>query len=352
MSKSIDRKFAKAIFSISSLVIFLISSCANGDNGNAGAIGPGMQRDFYLGIVPSPRSIPTTTFEDITNAYAEAGRIAEVVMIWGNPGGIGLFEILKQNRVITAARVYGLKPVLTLNFHTIKQIQAGGLSILIDAPAGVTADIADLEFRETWINEAKRIAEEFNPDYFSLGNEINDYFFLYPDDLEGYLSLFDQAYREIKKVSPQTKVFVVFSYTHLIDNNQWELFKIFDKRADLIGLTSYPWTHFDAPDEITDNYYSRIDQCTTKPIAFTEIGWPSTNSEEEQAEFLERFLQLIKENNVEMVNWLFFHEMDVTQGMDKYIFLPETGTIALKKVDGTEKEVYVVWKNLYMLQKK
>ena len=91
-------------------------------------------------MVPTPKSVPETTFDDITAAYEETGQLGEVTMVWGSPGGIGLYEKLKQNRVITAVRVYGLKPVLTLNFHTIKQVQGEGLKLVIDTPEGVVAE--------------------------------------------------------------------------------------------------------------------------------------------------------------------------------------------------------------------
>ena len=262
-------------------------------------------REFEIGMVPSPKSIPESSFEDLVNAYEELGNIADVAMIWGNPGGIGLFERLKQNQVVTAVRVYGLKPVLTLNFHTIKEFPGQGLVLIIDTPQGVAPDVSDPEFRSLWVAEAKKIAREFKPEYFSLGNEINDYFQIHPADLKEYLSLFEEAYDEIKDVSPDTKVFVVISYNHLIDNHQWSLLEIFAEKADLIGLTTYPWKHFDSPEEIDEDYYSRLNQYLDKPIAFTEIGWPSTNSEIQQAEFLTRFLELTRGNDVEMINWLF-----------------------------------------------
>ena len=44
-----------------------------------------------------------------------------------------------------------------------------------------------------------------------------------------------------------------------------------------------------------------------------------------------------------MVNWLFLHELDVTQGIGESIFSDETGTIALKNSNGAKKEVYDVW---------
>ena len=140
---------------------------------------PLTQRSYYIGMVPTPKSVPETTFDDITAAYEETGQLGEVTMVWGSPGGIGLYEKLKQNRVITAVRVYGLKPVVTLNFHTIKQVQGEGLKLVIDAPKGIVAEASNLEFRRLWVNEARNIALEFQPEYLSLGNEINDYFHFY-----------------------------------------------------------------------------------------------------------------------------------------------------------------------------
>jgi hypothetical protein len=193
-----------------------------------------------------------------------------------------------------------------------------------------------------WVDEARDIAREFQPEYFSLGNEINDYFYLYPDDLEGYLTLFDEAYEAIKSVSPDTRVMVVFSYNHLIDNGQWQLLERF-KGADVLGMTTYPWKHFDTPEGIADNYYSRLRSYIDMPVAFTEIGW--AGDETAQADFLVRFLELIKDLDVEMVNWLFLHEMKIT-GIGESVFSPEAATIALKNADGTKKEVYDVWLEL------
>jgi len=326
----------------------LVTSCSNRAEINSE---PGPQdspgRDFYMGMVPSPRSVPEANFEDLIDAYKEAGQIGEVVMVWGNPGGIGLYDRFLKNQVITAVRVYDLKPVITLNFHTIKEVPGQGLMLVIDAPDGVRAEGSDSEFRRLWVEEAKKIAREFKPEYFSLGNEINDYFYLNPGELEDYLTLFDEAYREIKEVSPATQVFVVLSYTHLIDNDQWALLERFNEKADLIGLTTYPWKHFQTPDDIDEDYYSRLNDYIDKPIAFTEIGWPSTHSELEQAEFLNRFIELTEKNEMELVNWLFLHEMDVTDGIGGSVFSPETGTIALKRSDGAKKEVYGTWERLY-----
>ncbi len=48
-----------------------------------------------------------------------------------------------------------------------------------------------------------------------------------------------------------------------------------------------------------------------------------------------------------MINWLFLHELDLTDGMGESIYSPETGTSALKRADGTKKPVYLIWEDLY-----
>jgi hypothetical protein len=304
------------------------------------------ERDFYIGMVPTPKSIPETTFDDMTAAYEEVGRIGEVTMVWGSPGGIGLYEKLRQNQVITGVRVYGLKPVVTLNFHTIKEVPGQGLQVVVDAPEGVNADAADPEFRQLWVTEAENIAREFQPEYFSLGNEINDYFYHYPEDLDDYLSLYDTAYAAIKRVSPDTQVMVVLSYTHLIDNDQWDMLSEFSARTDVLGLTTYPWKHYTSPDAIAPDYYTRLNQYLAGPVAFTEIGW--AGEEAAEAEFLGTFLDLTSDVDLEMINWLFLHEIEL-EGIGQSVFSPESGTIALKKADGTPKEVYDIWLELKQL---
>ncbi len=346
----------KALFPLFILLLLALPACAGATpiptpvNGLPSDI-PAMTlpitgRNFFIGLVPSPRSMPGTTFDDLVSAYVETGEIAEISMVWTDSAGIGEYNNLTQNRVITALRVYGLKPVVTLSFATVEQVPGEGLKYVIDAPPGMNGDLADPTFRRLWVEEAKNIAADFQPEYFSLGNEINDYFYFHPEDLEEYLSLYDEARAAIKTASPNTRVFVVFSLNHMIENNQFDLLGTFDDRVDLIGLTSYPWQQYDNPAGIPGDYYSKLGEYVNKPIAFTEIGWPSSQEQEssgqEQAEFLVRFLELTKGMDLEMVNWLFLHEPELS-GMPALITHSGTSTISLKNADGSQKEIYSVW---------
>ena len=99
----------------------------------------------------------------------------------------------------------------------------------------------------------------------------------------------------------------------------------------------------DRPGEIEGDYYYKMNQYITKPVTFTEIGW--AGDETEQTEYLIKFLELTKDVDKEMVNWLFLHEIEL-KGIGKSVFSPESTTIALKKADGSKKEIYDVWLDL------
>ena len=272
-------------------------------------------------------------------------------MVWSSSQGIGQHDLLVKSKVVTGLRVYELKPFLTLGFATIEHIPGEGLRYVVDAPQGVNACLSDPEFKRLWVEEAEKMASEFRPDYLSLGNEVNDYFHFHPEDLEDYLTLVGSAYSAIKRASPNTKVLVVFSLDHLIENGQLPMIGPFNEEVDLIGFTTYPWKRYDTPEDIPDNYYSRLTANISKPIAFTEIGWPSSDSEDEQARFLSRFLELTKRMNIEMVNWLFLHDTKLS-GIASLISEPETTTISLKTAGGGEKQVYHIWQSLKILNKK
>jgi len=55
------------------------SSTNPNSNKNQGNVTlPIIERKFYMGLVPTPKSYPNTTFADIIDAYREIGEIAEI----------------------------------------------------------------------------------------------------------------------------------------------------------------------------------------------------------------------------------------------------------------------------------
>jgi hypothetical protein len=108
---------------------------------------------------------------------------------------------------------------------------------------------------------------------------------------------------------------------------------------------------YGSPTEMPDNYYRQIETYTEKPIAFNEIGWGSSpdhgGSEEEQVEFLIRFLELTDGMKTELVNWLLLH--DLSPQVVGRIVQPQHVSLGLRRNNGDPKPVYEAWKELKAL---
>jgi len=95
-----------------------------------------------------------------------------------------------------------------------------------------------------------------------------------------------------------------------------DLISSFEGKLDLVGLTTYPFFDHESPADVPDAYYEDVSELANVPLAFTEIGWPAAplvsapqspygGSPEEQAEFVDRFGQLIEGLDVAIALWSF-----------------------------------------------
>ncbi len=220
-------------------------------------------------------------------------------------------------------------------------------------------NLTDPEQREKAIRAAVNVAEKYHPPYLALGVEVNGYYTENPSDYSNYLSLYLESYNAVKRVSPDTLVFPIFQYERLRggvfflgdnqDQSQWHLIEQFNDQLDLIGLTTYPFLLYDDPAELPANYYTEITKHASKPIAFTEMGWPSDplsvapdnphgGSEEEQASFVQRFFELTKDLNLELVMWSFPNDIDPNSNQ-------AFTSVSLRYNDGRKKPALAIWRS-------
>jgi len=204
---------------------------------------------------------------------------------------------------------------------------------------------------EAYWRAAVAVAQEFHPEYLGLGVEVNRYYERSPEGFEDYVVVYHEVYDDVKRVSPSTKVFPIFQLEYMRGaarlsgrehKAHWELLSRF--KADLIGFTTYPFLEYRSVAEIPAGYYAEIAQHTDKPVAFTELGWPTASphvqgGEGEQLAFLELFLNQTAALDVEFANWLFLHDGEFPNGE---LF----NTIGLKTADGVPKQAYAAWKSL------
>ena len=324
---------------------------------------PLTRRTFLLGLGFHPRHKKGETPQDLQKALGEAlalaGRNAELTSHWvvsspwyehwdkhySRPSverRRAYFELL--------AKHHGLKPILNFHFWNLFPDPSRGLVLKLvvppDLPASTT--LASREFRRRWIAEATRIAEAFKPAYFSLGNEI-DSFYHYDDakrkDFDNYATLVAESYDAIKKVSPETKVMVIFRYVEMNAKRGYHLIAKFDQeKIDVFGFTSYP--RFARAADIPAGYYRPITERTGDvPIAFTEIGWETKPGEpgaqERQAEFLLWFLGETRGMKLEMVVWPFLHDLAPPDKKS-----PRSSNCGLFEYYGRPKPAWSIWEKL------
>lgn len=244
-----------------------------------------------------------------------------------------------------------LKDNIPLQIRTVNELSKKQNFIPVFALGFKNAD-SFAEIKEDFKITALTIAKELKPKYLGLGVEVNLLYEKNPNDFEEYLKTYQELYTQIKEISPKTKVFPIFQLEYTKGkgylsgqkrSEEWFLLDKFEEQMDLAVFTTYPMLDYENPTEIPADYYSEITKHTKKKIAFTELAWPSgsingrSSSEEEQAEFLNRFLDLTKNLDKEFVIWTLPHD---TNSHDLF------GTIGLKKNDGSKKQVYDVWIDL------
>ncbi len=190
-------------------------------------------------------------------------------------------------------------------------------------------------------------ARQERPPYLAIGNEIN---FSYQDAATRDLivDFFQDTARKIKKVSPQTRVFPIFQLEWMkglrgglfggkddTEVTDWDLINRFPD-ADLIAFTSYPALAYKDPAEIPVDYYSEIASHTSKPIAFTEIGWfrkgPKADGWEsspgEQVAFVKRIPDLIVSIKPTFIIWPFLFDQAIGPPFDYMGLLPSGSSTA------------------------
>jgi len=353
---------------VMSFVLIFLFSVASGVNTTVvkkakceGVSLPIASRNFLIGVTPTP----TINLSEILEVYNTTGSVADVMNLWFvNVPWYNTTEHLKKPEtqgLLWLINSSGLTPIFELNFWTIENGK-----VILQVPSYMNSTRTNLgtpELRQLWIEQAVNISRDYHPKYFCIGNEIDTYYWnCSQEDFENYVSLVNETYDEIKAVSPETKVFVVFRLDTIDSYNGWFLIEKFDKdKIDLFGFTSYPYmlgypgpAWYEKPADMPSDYYTRIMNYTgDKPIAFSEIGWTSSallrgGSEQEQVEYLLWFLEHTKDMPLEIVSWLCLHDIRTVEEETDPKAVPND-FVGLKYKNGTEKAIWSYWQALYAI---
>lgn len=243
-------------------------------------------------------------------------------------------------------RTNGLFPIVHMSFI--------GAGMTLESPPNISgATLNNTEWRKSYKQAALDIVRVARPLYLSLGNEVNRWYEQYgtasdnPNGFQHYVSLYNEIYDEVKKVSPQTKVFCTFAREMVAHNREaglavLEMFQ--SKKMDILVFTSYPFAvkGIGRPTNIADDYYSRaLRYMPAKPLGFSELGWSALEAfggEQGQADFITQTadrLTLKQGITLELFGWAWLSALD------------NNDTIALVKRDGSQRLAYQTWQRLY-----
>jgi hypothetical protein len=233
-----------------------------------------------------------------------------------------------------------------------------GPGMSLATPPGMDgATLSDPSWREAYKQAALDVVRASRPLYLSLGNEVNRWYERYgnaaddPNGFQHYVSLYEEVYDAVKRLSPQTRVFCVFAREMVAESREadMDVLGMFPpEKMDLLVITSYPYAvqRINRPSDIPDDYYSRLLELVPgKPFGFSELGWPSLNAfggQGAQADFIGQVVgRLTREQGVDlhMVGWAWLHDLE---GGD---------AVGLIRRDGTAKLAYDAWRSVSLFGK-
>jgi len=288
------------------------------------------------GVTLSPKSFQPADFEDFFLKAREAGGLVSWAGDWNEVSN----STSGAPAVVTSLSLtYNCTPIVEAQFFT----QSDGRLL---RPLNETT-------MQNYKEGATTFADRYKPKYLGLGIEVNVLYEKSPTDFDAFIRLFNETYDAVKARSPSTKVFTVFQLekmkglsgglfggTNDPSKAEWALLDRFSK-SDIAAFTTYPGLIYRDPSEIPAGYYTEISLHTSKPIAFTEIGWHTDTSPAgwessgaEQAEFVAVFFNLTGSLNKEFSIWSFLYDQNTIEPFK---------SMGLYYSNGTAKPAWSEW---------
>ena len=226
---------------------------------------------------------------------------------------------------------------------------------------------ADPGFKEAFAEFSIEFVDRYKPEYYFIGGEVDIYLNAHRDEIPAFKEVYDYAYREIKKASPDTKVGTVFAYHYARDYGALDIIRTLAAESDVIGYTVHPYKGDFMYDDVSRGleYLNEVgDVVPDKPYAILETCWSSSpllgSSEDLQAEFVHDFFTYADSSDAEFVIWFSLHDQDDCseaaathlepvpdlQIDEEYVkafeeFMCSPG---LKYSDGSPKKAWYIWK--------
>ena len=260
--------------------------------------------------------------------------------------------------MVQYAKSRGLKIGLTFNFTHASAGSVGDLNRLPDGSSPGT--MLDSNVRDAMKAELLWLYREIQPTYIMTGIEMNIMQRLHPSWWAPFVTMHGEIYDAIKALDPTSHVTTYFTHEWAVDSQgnldpaSVATWRMLLPKLDSIAFSSYPAGHFQnlAPENYPVGYFSKPSEIAPDlPIMLAEFGVDggigSGLTERQQAELLQRMIgEFAAVNPVALV---YYQPFDMNYlGQPKW-FKDFWSTIGLARLDGTAKDSYFVWSDLFRL---
>lgn len=268
-------------------------------NGGPGKNKVGTDRKSKFGIVPNPSNEPLSTTEDVLRSFQRAGTLTDNISLFWPFRSQGTLE--ERLNILDAIEKSDKTSFMQLG------VQFFGDPL---APVGLPTTFGHPKTRAKFLENVKTIAER-KPDLMNLGAELNFLYWLNPTEFAHYATLYQEAYKVIKAVSPKTLVGATFHYTLYRACEQLEALEAL-VTYDYVGFTVYPIWMLDTGlvddvDKIPTGWWRWMrDTYPDDKIVIGELGMPSSvnSNPQEQAQFIRKIPEIFAGIDPEFVSWI------------------------------------------------
>jgi len=262
------------------IALFLCISCSN-------------TRSFRMGFSPWPYDATLEALDWVYTHLANEGDIIsqhmEEGVPWPEAYSGASFSVSFQNEIQSRKDrfVSGQKVLLQINplnnnRDSMALYRGDSINMSLPSPWNTYA-LDNPEVKTAFLNYAKRMKEFFNPDYMLIGVEINLLIRNNNNLWQQYVTLHRYVYTELKKVYPSLQLGVsVFCVPYFpewssSDNLQEQLNGLQDMTPyiDFLAFSVHPFMSGLLAESVPDDYFKRLFNLTTKPIAISESSYPA-----------------------------------------------------------------------------
>jgi arabinogalactan endo-1,4-beta-galactosidase len=259
--------------------LFLAFSCKEEDNTPPPPPPPAEQefiRGADLSFLPEIESCNQVFYDssgaqkDMLDIFKEAGCNTVRLRLWHTPpnGHSGLAEVAALSAKVKAA---GMKVYLTL--HYSDTWADPGKQAIPAAWNGLTL----AQLRDSVYAYTEKVMTTIQPEYISIGNEINGGMLWETGRIENgnsFFQLLGQAIQAVRKVNDSTKIIIHYAG---FDGSQWffEQMASYNLNYDILGISYYPFWHGKSLITLKSTI-TELSMQFDKPVLVAETAYPFT----------------------------------------------------------------------------